>query len=528
MEEYFIMRKFELLLLLICLLCFIPTVNASIATDGINQLPDANDNAVESSTYANNNIEDTQKINIDNDKKEISTDKSSNKSIAKTQDNHSNTIKTASKNNQVKHSSKLSVSNITATYSDTVVLRTTIVDKTLNKYVASGKLAYKINGITVGTVEIIKGKASLAYDTSSLKSGKYTITAVYAGSSKVNSNRANATLTIRKIATKIVLGNVNAKTNTSTTITAKVYDSKNRLVHGGKIVFKVNGLTIAKVNVKRGTASIKYTPLNIVRNYTISVVYGGTTRHASSTKNSKLIVSLKIYTINWASKGNIKKNTVLYNSLPKTSITEELIRCASTATSYVVLGDGKGKCVFIVAGIHGSELSSQLAAVRLINNLATKKIHGTLYIFPFVAPSYTGNNTRTINGVNLNAVAHKSGTLSNKLVNFAKSKKAVSLGDFHCTMPGGEPGTDAVLGSYSPLKESAAVSKYISSKTSSRSVVYTKAATEYPGAVEDYCNKMGVVGVTCEVKTPHGTIASGSAEKSYKMMSYYLAYYKLI
>lgn len=522
------MRKFGLILLSICLLCIIPTVSASINnTDGINQLSDADDKTIDGSIYTNT-MEDTQKISTVKDIKNISAENSNNKSISKNQNKQLNAMKTASNNNQAKHSSKLSVSNITATYSDTVILRTTVVDKTLNKYIASGKLAYKINGITVGTVNIINGKASLAYDISSLKSGKYNITAVYAGSSAVNSNRANATLTIKKISTKIVLGNVNAKTNTSTTIKVNVFDSKNRLVNGGKIVFKVNGLTIAKANVKSGTASVKYTPLNKVKNYTISVVYGGTTRYASSTATSKLAVSLKIYTINWNSKGNIKKNTVLYNSLPKTSITNELISCATTGTPYVVLGDGKGKCVFIVAGIHGSELSSQLAAVRLINDLSTKTIHGTVYIFPFVAPSYTGNNTRKINGVNLNSVAHKSGTLSNKLVNYAISKKAVSLGDFHCTMPGGEPGADAVLGSYSPLKESAALSKYISSKTSSRSVIYAKAATEYPGAVEDHCNKRGIVSVTCEVKTPHGTIASGSAEKSYKMMNSYLAYYNLI
>jgi len=523
------MRKFGLIILLLCLLCFIPTVNASINnTDGINQISDATYMTIERPAYVNNNQEDTQNTNRTTYNKNISTDNSYNKSITKMQDNQLNYVKTASNNNQTKHSSKMSVANITATYSDTVVLRTIVVDKTLNKYVARGKLAYKINGITLGVVQIINGKAQLAYDTSSLKSGKYNITAVYAGSSTVNSNRANATLTIKKIATKIVLGNVNAKTNTSTTINAKVYDNKNRLVNGGTLVFKVNGLTFAKVTVKNGTASAKYTPLNIVRNYTISVVYGGTIRHLSSTQTSKLIVSLKIYTINWASKGNIKKNTVLYNSLPKTSITEELVNCASSATPYVVLGDGNGKCVFIVAGIHGNELSSQLAAVRLINNLATKKIHGTLYIFPFAAPSYTGNNTRTLNGVNLNAVADKSGTLSNKLVNFAISKKAVSLGDFHCTMPGGEPGADAAMGSYSPLKESAALSKYISSKTSSRSIIYDKAAAEYPGAVEDYCNQRGIVSVTCEVKTPHGTIASGSSEKSYKMMNYYLAYHNLI
>ena len=515
------MKKFRMIILLICLLCIIPTVNASLNDSDVSQT--VNNKIIDGNTD-NNNLDSRNTNSIT----EYNNNNISYKLIDNTDDSSYKNIKSNSNTNTVKHSSKIVVSNLTATYSDKVLLRTTVVDKTLNDYVYNGKVLYKINGITVGTSNIKNGKAFFVYDTSSLKSGKYTISAVYAGSSTVNSNRANGTLTINKIASRLVLSNVNVKTNTSTTLSVKVYDSKNRLVDGGIVVFKVNGISISQATVKGGAASITYTPLNVVRNYTLSAVYGGTTRYASSTANSKLIVSLKIYTINWLSKGNIKKNTVLYNSLPKTAITNELVNCASYATPYVILGDGNGKCVFVVAGIHGNELSSQLAAVRLINNLCTKTVHGTVYIFPFVAPSYTGNITRTLNGVNLNSVAHKSGTLSNKLVNFAKSRGAVSLGDFHCTQPGGKPGRNAVFGSYNPLRESATLSKYISTKTSSSSIVYNKAGVEYPGAVEDYCNKRGIVSVTCEVKTPHGSIASGSSEKSYSMMNSYLNYYKLI
>ena len=44
-------------------------------------------------------------------------------------------------------------------------------------------------------------------------------------------------------------------------------------------------------------------------------------------------------------------------------------------------------------------------------------------------------------------------------------------------------------------------------------------------AVEDVCNIKGITSVTCEVKTPHGKIASGTVSKSYDMMRAFLNFY---
>lgn len=427
-----------------------------------------------------------------------------------------------------KHQSKIKVEDVRATYTDKVALRATIVDKTMNEYIKSGKVVFKINGVSVGYADIKNGKTSVSYDTSQLNCGVYNVSVAYGGSSLLSPYRSSGHLTINRMATKLSMANVNAYSNTSTSLTVKLSDSNGRSITGGKVVFKVNGISVGYSKVSNGIATLRYTPANVAKNYTLSVKYGGSTRYAPSSTSTKLLVSLRVYTVNWKSKGNIKKNTVLYKNLTKTGLTERLVNSASNATPYVVLGDGNGKCVFIVAGIHGSELSSQSAAIRLINDLSTRTIHGTVYIFPFVAPSYTGNNTRKLGKVNLNDAAAKSGSLSNNLYNFAKRCGARSLGDFHCTMPGGKPGRNAVFGSSNPQRESATLSKYIANKTSSSSIVYNKAGVEYPGALEDYCNLHGIVSVTCEVKTAHGTIAKGSVEKSYAMMKAFLSYYKLI
>jgi len=54
--------------------------------------------------------------------------------------------------------------------------------------------------------------------------------------------------------------------------------------------------------------------------------------------------------------------------------------------------------------------------------------------------------------------------------------------------------------------------------------VYKKAGVEYPGALEDVCNLKGVPSVTCEVLSPHGSVAQGSVGRSFTQMVLFLQY----
>ena len=96
-------------------------------------------------------------------------------------------------------------------------------------------------------------------------------------------------------------------------------------------------------------------------------------------------------------------------------------------------------------------------------------------------------------------------------------------------------GKNVAMGTYAPMASSAQLATYISKKAGVAKLIYSKAALEYPGALEDHCCINGITSVTCEVKTPHGTIvktphgtiASGTIGKSYTMMKYFLRYYKV-
>ena len=234
----------------------------------------------------------------------------------------------------------------------------------------------------------------------------------------------------------------------------------------------------------------------------------------------------EITTYRWGTGGDVTKNNLIKNNIPNSQITADVIEAAKNGTPIVKFGDGDGPITLIVSGVHGAELSSQVAAMRLIHNLNklenTKSIKGTIYIIPFVAPRATAANSRFFNGRNLNSIAHRVGTPTNNIVQFVKENQIVAVGDFHCTRPGGVPGRNIILGTKNPTAESARMAKAISKLTGHPFKNVNKAGKFYPGALEDHLSLNGIPAVTCEVRTPHGKLAKGSVSASYSQMMAFL------
>jgi len=231
--------------------------------------------------------------------------------------------------------------------------------------------------------------------------------------------------------------------------------------------------------------------------------------------------------------GDVTRNAYIKNNVPSSQITSQVYSLAKSGTPMVTFGNGTGPKVIIIAGIHGNELPSQIASMKMINYLNDRlaqggTIKGTVYVVPFAAPSITSQNTRLWNGKNLNSVANVAGTPSNQIVNKAKGLQVNALGDFHSTQPGGVPGKNAVFCSKIPTYESCNIAYYIFLKTGSKQIIYNQAGVEYPGAVEDISNLNHVPAVTCEVLSPHGTVASGSVDSSFNQMKAFLGYKGII
>lgn len=302
----------------------------------------------------------------------------------------------------------------------------------------------------------------------------------------------------------------------------KVLNNEGKAINHTLVTFKVsgktynvytdqNGISFIYLNLNAGKYSIKYNASGIsgTNTYTVKNYY-------------------KITLFKWKSGANVLRNKRIKANVPNSAIVKKIIKLAKSGTPVIKFKGGKGKVVFITAGVHGNEIPSQVAAMKLIKYLETHSIKGTVYIMPFMNPKGTAANVRDYKGIHLNKKANKKGTISYKTVKLIKKLKCNAYGDFHATRPGGKPGTDLVFGSYKPTKKSATMAKYIAKNAKAKYKIYKKAGVEYPGALEDEVNLKGIPAITCEVLSPHGKIKKGSVSKSLLMMKTLMKYNNLL
>jgi hypothetical protein len=227
----------------------------------------------------------------------------------------------------------------------------------------------------------------------------------------------------------------------------------------------------------------------------------------------------KIMVIDNNTGSNITNNTILMQHIPKTELSAKMILAAKNGTPMIIFGNGSEPHVMIVAGTHGAELPSQVAAMKLINYLTTKKIKGTIYIIPFAIPYNTANNIRFNNGTDPNRVAQIPGTPTNIIANNAKTYNVTFFGDFHSTQPNDIPGKNCII-YYPSNQKSLELANYLQNKTGSP----LTEVEPYPGVMTTVTNNTGITSVTCEVLSPHGTVKPGSSELSYQYMIGFLGY----
>ena len=333
-----------------------------------------------------------------------------------------------------------------------------------------------------------------------------------------NRSSANSNSVISKVYSK----DVTSTYGKTVKFNLKVVNNKGSPITNEPVSFKVNNKVYEKYTNSEGIATLD---LNLnAGTYTIFYSVG-----EISGKNKYQVKNYyKIVTYKWKSGANVKKNKKIKSHIPNSKLVRKVVKAAKSGTPVIKFKGSKGKAVFITAGVHGNEISSQVAAMKLIQYLENHPINGTVYIMPFMNPKATAANVRDYKGVHLNKKADVKGTISYKTVKLITKFKCKAYGDFHCTRPGGKPGKDAAMGTYKPTAKSADLAKYIAKKSKVKYVIYKKAGVEYPGALEDTVSLKGIPSVTCEVITPHGKIAKGSVSKSLSMMKSFLKFSSLL
>ncbi len=375
--------------------------------------------------------------------------------------------------------------------------------------ISNATVLLKVNGIKYNRNTNDDGVGKL---TINLNPGIYTITTSYK-----NISVSNTIKVLSRFKSKDITSSYGKETKFYLT----VLDGKGNVMKNQSVTFKVAGKIYKSNTNSNGIATIK---LNL--NANSYVIYYSTDGISGKNKYTvKNAYKLTIY--KWKSGGDVTKNKLIKKNIPDSALVKKIVKVAKSGTPVIKFQGSKGKVVFITSGVHGNEISSQVAAMKLIQYLEKTPLKGTVYVMPFMHPKATSKNVRDY-GVRLNANANKKGTISYKTVKLITKFKCKAYGDFHCTRPGGKPGKDAVMGTYKPTAGSAKLAKYIAKNSKVAYKIYKKAGSDYPGALEDEVSLKGIPAVTCEVKTPHGSIAKGSVSKSLSMMKSFLKYNVLI
>lgn len=247
--------------------------------------------------------------------------------------------------------------------------------------------------------------------------------------------------------------------------------------------------------------------------------------------NNENFEDLDITHISLLSGGYIAANYNVFDNIPNTSISREILKEAIKGTPLIKIGSSSPR-VMVIAGMHGNEIPPQIAAMHLIHKLAgankENNLKGTVYIVPFSAPKSTMLNSRWFDGVDLNRVSTDEGSVSNSILAKIKELKIKSVGDFHSTALNSMPGKEGIFCAMNPSPESFHIGKFIADSIESELLFYHHAGKAYQGTIEDECNMMGIPAVTCEVLSPNGLSEESAYERSLEQMESYLSYFGII
>lgn len=325
------------------------------------------------------------------------------------------------------------------------------------------------------------------------------------GSGDGNSNKIN------QVPYKATAKNIKSTYGTVAKYNLKLVDRSGDVIVGKQVQFKVKNKVYKIKTDNNGFATLK---LNFnAGKYTIHYSVDDLTGKNIYTVYNKVTMTI----LKWGNKGDISKIKLIKKNMPNNKWVKKVVAATKKGNPLLKFEGGEGKTVFLTVGVHGNELSSQVAGMKLIKHLTKTPIKGTVYIIPFVNIKAISHKVRHT-GVDYNRVAHKSGTISNKIVKLVVKCHADAYGDFHTTQPGGLPGKNIVIGFKNPAKKSYAMTNYIAKYAKVNKRLYNYAGDQFIGALVDNVNKKGIIGVICEVMLSHNTVTAKTVKLSCSMM----------
>lgn len=223
----------------------------------------------------------------------------------------------------LKHDSKITVNNASVISRNTVILTANVVDSEFNIPAKNGKVAFKINGKTVGYANVSKGVAHYAYAATKLTAKMYNVTATFGGNNLLNSDVSDKSfLRVSAIPTRMTVQKLSAYSKTVLLKATVVEKDNSQYLPTGMVVFKINGNTIGTSTIHDGKVNFTYNTTHLARGtYNISAILHPTSTYASSNASNTLTIKVeKTFTYNQVKSAAIEVRNQLESNHTVTTV----------------------------------------------------------------------------------------------------------------------------------------------------------------------------------------------------------------
>ena len=177
----------------------------------------------------------------------------------------------------------------------------------------------------------------------------------------------------KPVVTKVVTKDVSSTYGTIMNYNVKVLDQFGQPMAGKSVAVTIGKKTVTKVTDDSGmvTFTLNCQAGKYVIKYKVDAISG------SNSYNVKNKITMS--TLNWGIKGDVSKVSLIKKNMPNNAWVKKAVAATKKGIPLLKFVGGKGKIVFMTAGVHGNELSSQVAAMKMIDYL-TKNPISTLTI----------------------------------------------------------------------------------------------------------------------------------------------------
>lgn len=193
-----------------------------------------------------------------------------------------------------KYTTTLRLNDKTVTYGENIQFVATAKDSQ-NNYIKTAKVAFKLNGNTIGYATMKNGKAYYILNTTKYSAKTYKLTATIGETSTTQKATSNiAKLNIIPIEVKMSISNKTIYKSENVEYVATIVNKKTgKYINTGRVQFKLNNSTLGYGAVKNGKAYLTHYHVNLSDGtYTITGVYT-----ADNTAGKQANGNLKITTL---------------------------------------------------------------------------------------------------------------------------------------------------------------------------------------------------------------------------------------